>query len=71
VIATFAQKRDPSLRTRQTSSSKPAFSCRNPSFHLWLAGVPVFSRIETREVPADNLLRAVSLNVLGALHSSL
>ena len=59
-MTTWAQKRVPSLRTRQPSFSKRPFCLGDLQRLLRLAGFPIFLRVELREVPADDFVRAGS-----------
>ena len=69
VMTTLAQKREPSLRTRQPSSSKRPFAGRDLELALGLARRDVLGRIEDREVLADDLVGLVALDALGARRS--
>ena len=60
-MTTLAQNREPSLRHPPTLVLKPVLIRRHPQFHLGLAVLHVFTRVEDREVLADDLVGMVPL----------
>ena len=63
-MTTLAQNREPSLRTRQPSSSNRPVARRDLQLALALARRHVLRRIERREVLPDDLLGRVALDSL-------
>ena len=66
VMTMLAQKREPSLRTRQPSSSTRSARGGQAQQLGGAAALLILLRKEAREVQAENLVRLVALDALGA-----
>jgi hypothetical protein len=66
VTTASAQKRVPSLRSRQPSCSLRPLALGPLQHALRHAGGALLRRVEHREMLADDLVRAVALDALGA-----